>query len=425
MSHSAPFDVFISYRRESGSPNARLLREALEKRGYRVFLDVEDLTQGHFDEALLREIERIPNFLVVLSPGCLDRCVHEGDWLRLEIAHAIRTERKIVPVTLPGFVFPEVSALPEELRALPRHQAVEHTHRYFEASMDQLSAYLGKPTGPIRSMWRGRMVALTVGAAVLLAVAFGAGIAVRGRPVAHEVRLAAADAALLRSLANDMCAQLVQVNGALGDVKRIRQQATALFGSPSPSAGDLQELIRLCHFQIQQLDKTVVPPLWKNDRQAELERLGIPAEEVYAYYAAGLQPFWTDLRDFYANTARWADGLQPPNRPVGVEARYTELTAECLQCSAQLMHYGLLGLLNGFPPERRGEFLRFRSQWTNLPDSGLLSKEESDSLTEKMVQRIQEISAETAELVGNLQSKLHQAERDLEATERGQQGRNP
>lgn len=146
MSHSAPYDVFISYRRESGSPNARLLREALEKRGYRVFLDVEDLTQGHFDEALLREIERIPNFLVVLTPGCLDRCVHEGDWLRIEIAHALATGRRIVPVTFPGFVFPEVISLPKELRGLPRHQAVEHTHRYFDAELETLCRYFGAPS---------------------------------------------------------------------------------------------------------------------------------------------------------------------------------------------------------------------------------------------------------------------------------------
>ena len=146
MSTNTSYDVFISYRRESGSEKARLLLEALNKRGYRVFLDVKDLREGHFDEALLREIERIPNFLVVLSPGSLDRCANKGDWLRIEIAHALATGRKIVPVTFPGFVFPDPLLLPKELRGLPRHQAVEHTHRYFDAELEALCRYFGAPS---------------------------------------------------------------------------------------------------------------------------------------------------------------------------------------------------------------------------------------------------------------------------------------
>ena len=33
------FDVFISYRRETGADDARLLQQALRERGYNVFFD--------------------------------------------------------------------------------------------------------------------------------------------------------------------------------------------------------------------------------------------------------------------------------------------------------------------------------------------------------------------------------------------------
>ena len=39
------YDIFISYRRSDGKLLARLLKESLEKRGYRVFLDMDELLE--------------------------------------------------------------------------------------------------------------------------------------------------------------------------------------------------------------------------------------------------------------------------------------------------------------------------------------------------------------------------------------------
>ena len=126
------YDVFVSYRRERGAAEARLIRAELVQHGLRVFLDVTDLSTGYFDDSLLECIANTPNFLLVLSPCCLERCAEEGDWLRRELAHAIRSGCKIVPVVLPGFEFPK--ALPEDISDLCRHQAVEYSHTFFEAT---------------------------------------------------------------------------------------------------------------------------------------------------------------------------------------------------------------------------------------------------------------------------------------------------
>ena len=42
------FDVFISYRRETGADDARLLQQALKARGYNVFFDYDSLRDGKF-----------------------------------------------------------------------------------------------------------------------------------------------------------------------------------------------------------------------------------------------------------------------------------------------------------------------------------------------------------------------------------------
>jgi hypothetical protein len=134
--------AFISYRRDGGSETARLIKSELRQRGLQAFLDVDDLRSHHFDERLLREIEKCPNFIIILSPGCLDRCSQEGDWLRREISHAIGQGRNLVPVLKDGFTFPPRAALPAEMADLPRYNCVEYSHAYFSSTIDRLVGFL-------------------------------------------------------------------------------------------------------------------------------------------------------------------------------------------------------------------------------------------------------------------------------------------
>src|SRR5262249_61624815 len=62
-------------------------------------------------------------------------------WLRREIPQASQTGRNIIPVMLPGFEFP--SDLPPELQALPRYQAVQYSHTFFEATVGKLLDAIG------------------------------------------------------------------------------------------------------------------------------------------------------------------------------------------------------------------------------------------------------------------------------------------
>jgi hypothetical protein len=149
------YDVFISYRRDTGAAEARLLRESLMARGVTVFLDVVDLRKGYFDEELLRRISAAPNFIPVLTPGALDRSVEAQDWMRQEIAHAIRERRNIIPVMVGEFAFP--SALPDDLVNLPRHQGIQYSHQYFDAMTQSIVESLELGTGPrAQTVDRGR-----------------------------------------------------------------------------------------------------------------------------------------------------------------------------------------------------------------------------------------------------------------------------
>lgn len=77
-------DVFVSYRRSNGSQLASLLKVHLQLRGFSVFIDVERLEAGKFDNNLLQSIRQAKHFLLVLTPKALDRCTNDGeckDWV--------------------------------------------------------------------------------------------------------------------------------------------------------------------------------------------------------------------------------------------------------------------------------------------------------------------------------------------------------
>jgi hypothetical protein len=80
--------IFISYRRSVSKHLARLIFQELRARGHDVFLDVSTIDSGAFDRIILNQIAARPHFLLILSPGALERCANEDDWLRREIEEA-------------------------------------------------------------------------------------------------------------------------------------------------------------------------------------------------------------------------------------------------------------------------------------------------------------------------------------------------
>ena len=137
------YDIFISYRRDGGKEWARMLSLELERLGYSVFLDFDELKDGIFDKRIMNAIESAPIFMVILSPHSLDRCVNEDDWVRREIEYAISHSRHFVPInpdcTFTGF--PE--DLPDGLKnGLGLHQFSEiMMGQLFKESVEKMVRY--------------------------------------------------------------------------------------------------------------------------------------------------------------------------------------------------------------------------------------------------------------------------------------------
>jgi len=137
------YDIFISYRRKgAGAGVAGELQAKLENLGYKVFLDVDEIGSGQFPEQIERAISECKDFILVLSPGTLDRCVEEEDWVRREILQAQNQNKNIIGVGLPGFFMPEAESLPGPLKPMTTIQVFSWTHEYRTASFAKIAENL-------------------------------------------------------------------------------------------------------------------------------------------------------------------------------------------------------------------------------------------------------------------------------------------
>lgn len=134
------YSIFISYRREGGFYPARLLYAICEQNKKRPFIDVERLHSGAFDQQLYRVIEQCNNVIVVLSPGCLDRCMEEEDWVRKEISYAMECGKNIIPVLLEGFEYPK--ELPECMKDFEKINGITSNPQHFSDVIRKIMEFL-------------------------------------------------------------------------------------------------------------------------------------------------------------------------------------------------------------------------------------------------------------------------------------------
>jgi len=112
------YDIFISYRRDGGAQYARTLQLMLEKKGYRVFLDYDELVDEKFSPQIEAAIKKSTIYLILLTRGSMARCANEGDWVRREIEIAIDNGKRIVPVNPDGTFDGIPDSVPQRIKRI-------------------------------------------------------------------------------------------------------------------------------------------------------------------------------------------------------------------------------------------------------------------------------------------------------------------
>ena len=140
--------IFISYRRDDVPGQAGRLFDSLANRFGEdcVFIDVESLAPSeHFDAAIERAIGQCDVVLVLIGSHWIDdrtRLNDPRDFIRLELATALRLERPIIPLLIDEMRMPQPSDLPADLQGLARSQAFDIRHRTFRRDTEELIGFL-------------------------------------------------------------------------------------------------------------------------------------------------------------------------------------------------------------------------------------------------------------------------------------------
>ena len=141
--------VFISYRRDDSAAYSRLVRQSLLEHmdESQIFMDIVGIPDGQdFVDTINEAILNCDVLIAIIGKSWVNSIDEEGnrrlmqnnDFVRLEIAVALREDRLVIPTLVGDSSMPEADDLPDDLKALSRRQARELSNSRWDYDMRQL-----------------------------------------------------------------------------------------------------------------------------------------------------------------------------------------------------------------------------------------------------------------------------------------------
>ena len=142
--------IFISYRREDSQHQADRLHTALSRKipKRNIFIDVDNIPVGvNFVQHLDQQVAQCDVLLALIGPDWLEarnpetgarRLDDPKDFVRIEIASALKRGIPVAPILLDGAPFPPEHTLPDDLKALALRNGVEVRRLTFDADAERL-----------------------------------------------------------------------------------------------------------------------------------------------------------------------------------------------------------------------------------------------------------------------------------------------
>ena len=151
--------IFISYRRDDSQYPADLLHKALaphvDNPKEDIFIDVDNIPLGvNFVEYLDEKVSQCEVLLALIGPRWASATDERGnrrldnpeDFVRIEIASALKRGIPVVPVLLDGAPVPRAEDLPDDLKELAVRNGEEIRRASFDGDAERLIRKLGLAT---------------------------------------------------------------------------------------------------------------------------------------------------------------------------------------------------------------------------------------------------------------------------------------
>jgi len=147
--------IFISYRRDDSSGHAGRLHDRLvEHFGRdRIFMDIDTIEPGEDFVTVIENAVGSCEILIAvigqswLSASGTGRLDNPNNFVRLEIATALRRNVRVIPVLVQRATMPKPQDLPEDLTKLTRRNAIELSDLRWQSDVDELIEVMEKVLG--------------------------------------------------------------------------------------------------------------------------------------------------------------------------------------------------------------------------------------------------------------------------------------
>lgn len=401
------YDIFISYRRSSYDL-ANLIATRLKSAGYSVFFDIEALRSGKFNEQLYEVIDNCKDFISVLPPEALDRCVNEDDWVRLEICRAMEKDKNIVPVMLNGFTWPD--PMPKGMEELCNYQALTaNSIEYFDMSMERLQKmYLkSKPHLPVMRLTKMAGVAI-ITLVALVAVLWGVFLMLSRDVCQKYATDMAKDASAVHLIADEnvrLSRDWEKFNDAI--VRDRRSDRIQELQKEMLERIDVTEKNLRSSWKVDSVEMSI------SDYHSFLLSLhGINAEEI-ALSPVLATIFYTDYMD-QLNSLRRAV-IEPNTLNLG----WVTMLFKAFTHSSNGYYAALLSELSLFPDHALKTFKQMRPEWIHYPTTYSLDekREYYENIQKTEMKQAEELMAEYGSYLNVQESQLEDAMQKLDGME--------
>jgi hypothetical protein len=187
--------IFINYRRDDAPGVAGRLFDHLSPKFSRrsIFMDVDAMKPGmDFVAQLDSQVAQCGVLLAVIGPRWLDakdpngqrRLDSDHDYVRIELASALKRDIPVIPVLVDGAAMPPEGSLPDDLKSLVRRHALELRHTRFEADAVAITNALDELMPQRRFPWRLIVAGTVIAAGVAAVAVFWPKLTAMLRPVA-------------------------------------------------------------------------------------------------------------------------------------------------------------------------------------------------------------------------------------------------
>ena len=373
------YDIFISYRREAFE-QANLFATRLKAAGYRVFFDIEAMNAGMFNEQLIDVISKCKDFILILSPGALDRCTDKDDWVRREVECAIARKKNIVPIMLSGFEWPQ--KMPQGLEQLCLYQAIAPIPNvYYDMQVKKLTGYLkSKPHMKRRKtllMVLGVIAALVLGLWIVSAIMF--------KPLAQQ-------AGETLSMQVDCIDQMMRIAHGIDKEWNSSLRSIDMAGSDEDKESIIREFVRYLDSQEQQLLQLETQRQTFQIAGAKTFLMSFRISPVdFMIFEESNKMFAEQISGFYIGLLRQTieeeDFSAIKRKLLAGELKSDSIYADGI-------YYSYAQLMSQLPEEAQNPFYEMSPKWQSLPKTSL-------NLPDKEYERLQSIGLEQIQRMTN------------------------